>query len=257
MSATDDKVDLDTPIPLCAFIVSARTEDATEVGHRSFAWRIESRSTSFYIKVMHERMNDFKISLHGPDERSGIGPPILKIGRDTSSKAEPPPESRMLGDGVRLPLEFPGQKVTEHVRRILRFSFASELFSDGLPLGYNVDLSKSVSKKGRHSKWTMPEDGGLHVDVYLAEKGADPYWPNRKAIEEKKAGIGPLVNSAGQSLTIVGKRVRDPHRGDPNFQSVDQDEIDQMGDGIVRWLCMKPDPKGVLWITEKLGPAIL
>lgn len=244
---------IEKPVSAVGFIISAGGESDGRARHRTFGWRVAAGRTSFYIKVMHEGMSDFKISLHGPDERPKVGPPVLKLDYDGRSPVEDS-NSRVLGKGVNLPLVFEGQKVTAHVRRVIRFNFAAELFDEGLPIGYNVKMSKSVSKAGGHAKWTMPEEGGLQVDVYLTEPGADPYWPNKEAIVREDAGLGPLVNAAGQSLTLVGKRVKHPHKRDPNHQPLTDEQIDDMERPLVRWVSMKADDKGLLWITEKVGP---
>ncbi|MCK0439391.1 hypothetical protein MUG78_07940 [Gordonia alkaliphila] len=249
-------MDIEKPVPAVAFIVSAGEEHGI-ARHRSFGWRVEARSTSFYIKVMHPGMNDFKISLHGPDDRPQIGPPILKLGYESTTGQRGSTEDRVVGPDVILPLVFAGQRITPHVRRVIRFNFTSDLFAEDLPLGYDVKSSKSVLKSGHHAKWTMPNAGGLHVDVYLSEAGADPYWPNKEAIKAARAGLGPLVNTAGQSLSLVATRVKSPHNRDPNHQPLTDAEVADLEPPLVRWVSMKPDKNGLLWITEKVGPAKL
>lgn len=120
-----------------------------------------------------------------------------------------------------------------------------------------MGLSNSVRKKGgRHARYTIPPEGGLFVDLYISAPGADPYWQDAAATRKANAGLGPLVNTAGQSLTLVASKVSDPHKHDPNWQRVTDEETESMGQSpVVRALAMNPSSAGLLWITEKIAPA--
>lgn len=247
---------MDKPVEAISFVVADRDGDL--VGTTSFNWTIWAHGTSFYLKVRHPSMSELKISLHGPDPRPGLVP-VYRLGPDSSFKVQDGTNYGGLivgeSDG-RWPIKFTGQRVTSHVQHVIRFSYSSEMFTPGVPNGLPVGLSKRVLKKGgRHGRYTIPPEGGLFVDLYISAPGANPYWQDTIATREANAGLGPLINTAGQSLTLVASKVSDPHKHDPTWQRVTEEEAKEMGKKpVVRALAMNPSSTGLMWITEKIAP---
>ena len=164
-------------------------------------WRAAARSTSFYLKTRH-LMQDWKISLHGPDERHPNGP-LFKIGPDSSFTPSDKNRGSITtrwGDVTGDQLRFYGEQVSPTARRVMRLRWSWELFQDG---AYTEDASKPVGHKHHGAKiLTAPAaPNALDVDFFLSDY--QPYWPNEREVRRKDAGLGPLRNTANQYLTAV------------------------------------------------------
>lgn len=165
------------------------------------AWRAAARSTPFYLKT-RVTLQDWKISLHGPDERYPNGP-LFKYGPDksfTPSEKDRGSVTTKWGDVTRDELRFQGERITPTARRVVRLRWSWELFQNG---AHTEDASKRIGPKHQGAKILKAPDApnALDVDFFLSEH--KPYWPNKKEIERKDAGMGPLCNTAGQYLTAV------------------------------------------------------
>lgn len=240
-----------------SFVVTDR--DGPEYSRISFNWRIWAHGTSFYLAVRQREMSEMKISLHGPDPRPGMEP-VFRLGLDSSFQRQDDVTYGALvvnGSDPGWPIKFTAQMITSKVRRVVRFSYPAEMFGPHAPNGLQVNASKK--KRGndyRQAKFTAPGAGGLYVDLYIAEPAVDPYWEDPVLTEQSNAGLGPLVNAAGQSLTLVAKSVDDPHLHDPNWQDVSNEDIEVMSQSaVVRALVMNKSSTGLLWIREKIAPA--
>jgi hypothetical protein len=167
------------------------------LGH---TWRVAARSTSFYLKTRH-LMQDWKISLHGPDEKHPGGP-MLKLGPDrsfTPSEDSQGSVTEIYGDAAGTTLEFEGETVAPGVRRVIRLRWSWEMFQDG---AYTEQSPDSIKRHNGAKLLTAPQPvNALDVDFFLSDDG--PYWPNEEEVRRKNAGMGPLQNSAGQFLTAV------------------------------------------------------
>lgn len=247
---------MDEPIKVLSFVVTDRRDDGL-AQYLSFNWRIWAHGTSFYMKVNHPSMSEMKISLHGPDPRPDKTP-FFRLGPDSSFSANEDVQYGSLFAGAQSgwPITFTGQRITSRVRRVIRFSFSSEMFTEGAPNGLPVSLSKGAKKLGQHARFTVPLDAGLFVDLYIADPGVDPYWQDKEETRAANAGVGPIVNDAGQTLTVVANKTTSPHRRDPNWQQVSDDDIKEIAAGkTIRAIALNSDDNGLLWITEKIAPA--
>lgn len=182
------------------YFVPARTMPGGRylAGH---TWRVAARSTSFYLKN-RLLMQDWKISLHGPDDRHPNGP-FFKLGPDrsfTPSEKHKGSVTTRWGDVTGDELRFEGEYLTSTVRRVMRLRWSWELFQDG---AYTEDASKPIGSKNSGAKLLKAPEFpyALDVDFYLSDR--EPYWPNKREVMRRDAGMGPLRNSANQYLTAV------------------------------------------------------
>jgi hypothetical protein len=213
-----------------------------------FHWLIEWSTTSFYIKCLHPGLQAAKVSLHGPDPQhsrphlrydlerdQALVDRATRAGGRWSPNSDPPP------------YYFTGRQVNDHAAHIVRFSGAWDSFVQGAPGPGN---SRGPRQKSTFRALVRaPErDHVAHVDVYLSF--GDPYWPNEEAAREASAGMGPITNSIGMTLTAVV--VHRPAALDPDpFGDLRGDTpLNQ----CTRSLSAAVDETSLLWLCEKVVP---
>lgn len=246
------------PATRLSFIATDRLNDDDEFHTMGFTWLVWADRTSFYLTARHPAFGEIKISLHGPDPNPNMTP-VNKLGFDSSFVPKDGREyaGLVLGEGVTFPITFPGRAVAEGVRHVIRFNYSAEMFTPGVPRGGPLELSKSTKKAGgQHAHLTVPDDGGLYLDVYVTDPGTEPYLGESPEVTRAaNASAGPLINTADQSLTTISRHVDDPHDGDPTWQEVTDEQAEELSrQRLARSLAMMVDSTGLLWVTEKLGP---
>lgn len=242
-----------------SFIATDELNDDNQFHTMGFTWLMWADQTSFYLTARLTAFGELKVSLHGP-HGDPAKTPVNKLGFDSSFVAKDGAEygGLMLGEGMRFPITFLGRQVVDDVRHLVRFNYSAEMFTPEVPNGGPLTLSKSTRRAGGdHVHLTVPGDGGLYFDVYVADAGAAPYFgEDPEVTRAANASAGPLVNDAGQTLTAISRHVDNPHAGDPTWQEVTDEQVEEISrQGVARSLAMMVDPDGLLWITEKLGPA--
>ena len=163
--------------------------DHSSLGH---VWRFWSHGTSFYLSARNSGLAVGKFSLHGPDPRPGKSPEF-KFGSVRSG-----------GDGLlvsgNLPLRFPGAKASDDTVRVLRFRFRPHMYDGRLPNGLGFEREVGTA---RAILVTVPEPGYVaDLDFYVSS--AEPRLTSE--VIERRAVVGPIVNSAGQWLTGISHR---------------------------------------------------
>ncbi|MEG3615587.1 hypothetical protein [Isoptericola haloaureus] len=162
----------------------------------SHVWRFWASKTSFYIKPRNPELGKIKVSLHGPDDRPGIGPPIFKYGFDSSVSDR----TGVLHDKEFDKRVYPGEEVAQDAHRVLRIRIPWDTLRPGDPPG-SGKLKLSPEMDGLIAR--PPRIGyASDLDVYVSD--GEPYWPvPAEQITEAKAAIGPYRNDAGQFMTIA------------------------------------------------------
>lgn len=183
------------------FKVARRYPDDRIVG--SHTWRLHSRGTSFYLKP-RENLQDYKISIHGPDSRHREAGEMIKFSFDSSfksSKSYKPSYTQSYGSGENRSLIVKGKEIQPGVKHILRLRWTGDLFQDG---AYGVQENKRI--KQDDTALLIPAPGPLQfvdLDFYLTSPGMLPYIPIKSMSTRDNAVIGPITNSVNQSLTAV------------------------------------------------------
>ena len=209
---------------------------------------VEWSTTSFYIKSTYKPMQLMKVSLHGPDPKH-IGKQHFRLDfdhADPAGKAAAAGGAWVTTDGLQLPLYFPGRPVNKRTVHIVRFSAEWDMFVRGVPTAPTPSPKQKATLHARLE--APPQSKATHVDLFLSN--VRPYWGNETRVRNSDAGMGPLVNSAGQYLTAI------------IYQQPVTDEPDPFGDvrkgspldQCVRGVASKVDPSGFLWMCEKMIP---
>lgn len=217
-----------------------------------FAWRVGAGGTSFYLKPQYIAMSAMKISLHGPDERHPGGP-FFRFGVDQSSADQAAAAGGNWWGRPPKPLYFPGRPIKRGVRLAVRFSVGWTMFTTGTLSAPMPSQSKNSTVHARMDSPRMLR--AAHTDVYISERG-EPYWPNEGAARRANAGMGPIINKAGQILTAVNSQVMIDKEPDP-FQTRQKTLSDAIGASGAhsRAVGVDVDQTGLLWICEKLVPS--
>ncbi|MDH6679232.1 hypothetical protein M2284_003448 [Rhodococcus sp. LBL1] len=216
-------------------------------GVMGYNWRIWSTGTSFYIAPRYTPISNMKISLHGPDEREEIEGPVnfLYVDPRTTDRAEK--AGGMSGAQQEERTVFSGRKIAPGVNHVVRFRTDWDTFVRGRPSGPVPDESKSSSLNGVADAPRFLR--ALNVDVFVSD--GKPYWPDEELARAKNAGLGPVTNKAGQSLTVNisdAYLMEDP---DPfGYRALTDDELADS----VRMVLAGPDETGLCWVCEKIAP---
>ncbi|WP_055579075.1 hypothetical protein [Mycobacterium gordonae] len=212
-----------------------------------YASLIECSTTSFYIKWTYKPMQTVKVSLHCPDPQH-VGMEHFRLDFD---HADPAGKATAAGgawaiDGLQLPLYFLGRRVNKRTMHIVRFSAEWDMFTKGVP---SAPKPSPKQKATLHARIDAPAESKVtHVDLYLSN--VRPYWGNETKIRRDNAGMGPLVNSAGQYLTAIIYQHRVTEYPDPLGDVRKGAPLDQCVRGVASTL----DPSGFLWMCEKMIP---
>ncbi|OBF42578.1 hypothetical protein A5719_03365 [Mycolicibacterium peregrinum] len=219
-----------------------------ETGVTGYTWMIESHRTSFYIKPTFKALQLAKASIHGPDpDHPGKEHFRFDFTDPKVSKKAVNAGGGWHTFGTGLPLYFTGRPVNKRTVHLARFSAEANMFRRGMQRAPNpVPLEKATL----NAILKAPKVGDvIHVDLYLSR--VRPFWQNREAkLRQLDAGIGPLLNGAGQYLTAVvahrcAGREPDPI-GDPSAGVPEKD--------CTRGMAVRADTTGLLWICEKMIP---
>jgi len=209
---------------------------------------IEWSTTSFYIKPQFRQLQTFKISIHNPDPKH----PGKDGFRFDFDHDEPKRKAVAAGggwkfDGAQPPLWFPGRRVNPRVLHLARFAVSWDMFAKQVP---SAPPPQFKQKATLHALLQRPALlRASHVDIYMSE--GEPYWPDEANVRANNAGMGPIVNESGMSLTAVDRRVSTINQPDPYRRSLDAGV--PIAD-CVRGVAAQVDPSGFLWICEKLMP---
>lgn len=167
-----------------------------ETHPHSHIWRLWAGGTSFYFKARDKAMGAIKVSLHGPDERESVGPPVFKFGFDRSV-ADRSGVLHAEGFNGRA---FPGEQVSPTARRVLRIRVPWDTLRPGDPAG----PGKLQLRPGMRGAIVRPPDVGYAVDLDVFVSDGEPYWPASPVqMRRDGAAIGPFRNDAGQLLTAA------------------------------------------------------
>lgn len=169
----------------------------------SYTWRLHAGSTSFYLKP-RESLQDYKISIHGPDPRHSDAGEMIKFSFDSSfglSKKAQPSFTKGYGVGENGKIIVRGREIQPGVKHVLRMRWTGDMFQDG---AYDSQDKKSINK--RHTALLIPAPGPFHyidLDFYLTSPGIPAFIPIKRMKTKDNAVIGPIKNEAHQSLTAV------------------------------------------------------
>lgn len=209
---------------------------------------IEWSTTSFYIKSTYKPMQLMKVSLHGPDTKH-IGKQHFRLDfdhADPAGKAVAAGGAWVATDGLQLPLYFSGRPVNKRTVHIVRFSAESDMFIKGVP---SAPMPTPKQKATLHARLEAPPPSkAAHVDIFLSN--VRPYWGDEIKVRNRNAGMGPIVNSAGQYLTAIIHHRYVAEQPDP-FGDVRQGAPLNK---CIRGIASKVDPAGFLWMCEKMIP---
>jgi len=159
-------------------------------------WRFWANRTSFYVKARNSAMGAIKVSLHGPDDRPTVGAPHFRYGFDRSVTDR---SGALHADGFE-ERRFPGERINDHVRRVLRIRVPWDMLQPGVPSG----LGKTSLTRGMEGGVVNYPSVGYAVDLDVFLSNRTPYWPASAAqMARDNAGFGPYRNEAGQYLTIA------------------------------------------------------
>lgn len=229
--------------PLGAYLVVGTRDKPNETHPHSHIWRLWAGGTSFYIKARDRSMGAIKVSLHGPDERDSVGPPVFKFGFDRGVTDR----SGVLHAEEFKGRAFPGEEVSANARRVLRIRIPWDTLRPGDPAG----LGKLDLRNGMKGGVVKPPSIGYAVDLDVFVSEGKPYWPAAPGqLQRDRAAIGPFRNDAGQSLTVVSIQ-RALHR-DPTPEEVHALPPMHRGD-LVRGVFIGGPKDGPFpWIVETL-----
>lgn len=215
-------------------------------GILGYNWVFLTHGTSFYIRIRHAPLATFKISLHGPDNRKGISGPVnfLYADRNAFKKSQDAGGKWFSQNSRRT--EFTGRYIAPGIRHVVRIRTDWSLFSRGTPSA-PIPALGSASFHG-----LLPAPKLLrasNIDVFVSD--GTPYWPDPEAAREARAGFGPIVNKAGQSLTLVAEEVGIHRNPDPfELRKLTDDERVE----ATRAVIAAPDETGLCWVCERLVP---
>jgi hypothetical protein len=221
-------------------------EEATSLW--GFHWLVEWSTSSFYVKCLHPGIQVAKVSLHGPDPKHP-GKQHLRFDMDHADVVDKAEKAggRWSSSSDPLPYFFGGRQVNDHAAHIVRISAEWDTFVKGAPGPGN-----SKGPKGKSTFRALvraPEKGYVsHVDLYLSLK--DPYWPDEESARALSAGMGPITNSIGMSLTAVSVQRRVTSEPDPWGDVRGDAPLDQ----CVRSVAAAVDETSLLWLCEKVVP---
>lgn len=228
------------------FVVHNKRNNVT-----GFAWRIGAGRTSFYIKPQHISMSAMKVSLHGPDERHPKGP-FFRFGVDRSAADQATAAGGRWWGTPPEPLYFSGRPIKPGVRLAVRFSVGWSMFATGTPSAPTPVISKSSTLSARMDSPRLLR--AVHTDLYISERN-EPYWPDEAATRRANAGMGPIINDAGQILTAVNTQVQIDKEPDPfHVRQGNFSDEPIRSEARARALAVDVDTTGLLWICEKLVP---
>lgn len=230
------------------FVVQSRV-----TGILSATWSIRSHRTSFYLSPLGVGATPLKLSLHGADDRPHTSDPGFKLDvvRENLGRAAEQ-GSRIIDASGYLPQWFTGHEVAPGVRHVLRFMYRPAMFVEGTPSAPVPEPSASATI---HSRFAAPvDDEVVYLDVCVSER--KPFWENVNETRAADAGIGPIVNTNREYLTVIARRVPYREELDPfsdDYQPLD--DHDPEADGPVRRVeAFRHDAHSVMWITEVLMP---
>jgi hypothetical protein len=215
-----------------------------------YTWLIEWSTTSFYIKSQFPPLQSMKVSLHGPDPKHP-GKQHLRFGFTSPDQVE---KAVKAGGGWSIdgsdgpPFRFSGRSVNDYAAHIVRFSAEPDMFT-GVP---SAPLPKGKQKATLQGRVPAPAPGKVaHVDLYLSL--GEPYWPDEQQARERNAGMGPIFNDAGMSLTAVVAHRDVTSEPDPHGDVRGDRPLSQCSRGIGAAV----DKTSLLWLCEKMIPVKL
>lgn len=225
-----------------------------QTGIFSAAWNIRAHRTSFYLTPLGVGTVPLKLSLHGKDERPGISDPGFKLGIVEESYSKAVAEgSRVLDVSQYLPRWFSGREVEPGVRHALRFMHRPGLFAQATP---SASIPQPTKSSTIHSCFSAPEEADevVYIDVYVSQ--GKPYWEDVEATRAADAGVGPIVNTNREYITVIGRKVDYKETLDPFSDLYEPlENHDPEADGPVRRVqTFRHDAHEVMWITEVLMP---
>ena len=169
-----------------------------------YTWRIGTSGTSFYIKARANPIGALKISLHGPDSRSNLGPPGFKLAVDQSALPKVyAAQGGFVGNIPRSGLWFPGRAVNDHVTHVATFRSTPDLFGPGVPSAPSPGSFDDAKEQGLIASAPKLLEVA-DIDIYVSN-GA-PYWWNDSRAFKDRSCFGPIRNKAGQYLTCQSMR---------------------------------------------------
>ena len=221
-------------------------EEATSLW--GFHWLIEWSTSSFYIKCLHTGLQSAKVSLHGPDPNHP-GRQHLRFDLDHTDVVEKATRvgGRWSSGSDPLPYYFTGRQVNDHAAHIVRFSAEWDTFVKGAP-GPGNSRGPRQKSTFRALVGAPEKDHVAHVDVYLSFE--EPYWPDEASARATRAGMGPITNAIGMSLTAVSVKRPVTLQPDPYGDVRGATPLDQ----CVRGVAAVVDETSLLWLCEKVVP---
>jgi hypothetical protein len=221
-------------------------------GIDGFHWIIEWSTSSFYIKSLNPALQSAKVSLHGPDPKHP-GKQHLRFGLESKSELVEKATSaggRWTTDTDTLPFYFSGRQVNDYAAHIVRYCAERDAFVEGAP--------PAGGSRGPRAKSTFraivpvpKKDRVTHIDIYLSF--ADPYWPDEAGVRAAQAGIGPITNASGMSLTAVVRDWPATREPDPFGDVRGETPVTQ----CLRGIAAAVDETSLLWLCEKLLPTAM
>ncbi len=214
----------------------------------SYTWRLGAGGTSFYVKPVLPALQQFKISLHGPDPRPGLQPGYkVELDSGASSTTTTDESAILKVGGWPSAGWFSGLRTRPGVDLVLRLRFTWDLFDRDA-----VSAPTPRAPRVRDFAGLLPPPAALHavdVDVYVCDDS--PYWPREAEARLSKACFGPVTNRAGQHLTAVAVH-RSLEKSPSPLESIGSDGNPSPVDASdrVRGLGATQDESGFLWVQE-------
>lgn len=219
------------------------------LGTYRYSWNITAGGTSFYVKPLLAHMQDWKISLHGPDpareKRGGY-----KLERDAGAAPVVQAAGGAFFERVHMPdpLWFPGHRVRPGVDLVLRFRFGYSLFTSEAA---SAALPPRPPRPTDVAGVIPPPSPGRAIDVNVYVCHDKPFWPNEQQARVDNACLGPLRNKAGQYLTAV---IFDESIEREPSPVLDRAPVAAAGKAAaadrVRGASAALDERGFLWVQE-------
>lgn len=217
-------------------------------GVTSYTWFIEAHRTSFYIKSTYKPLQVTKVSIHGPDPaHAGKEHFRFDFTDPKTAKKAVKAGGGWGAFGKKLPLYFTGRTVNKRTVHLVRFSIDWTMFRRGIQRGPDPE---PVTKASVNAWLAAPKNrSAMHVDLYLSR--VRPYWQNQETeLRRKNAGLGPLVNAAGQYLTAIVTQRHVANSPDPFGDPSNGVPVEDCTRGVAAGV----DTTGLLWICEKMIP---
>jgi hypothetical protein len=218
------------------------------LGKWSYAWRVGSGGTSFYVKPLAGWAQDIKISLHGPDTARGLTGGY-KIEVDSTSADVVKKAGEVARKLTNWPDKqwFSGARVNDDVDLVIRLRFAWDLFT---PDATTAPAPKSLRSREFGHLIAVPERDRA-VDVELMVCKSAPWWPNEAQARRDNACLGPVMNKAGQFLTgvVVHREIAAEPSPLVQYEPAGQVGGPQLSDRV-RGVGAALDARGFLWIHE-------